>query len=240
MLIEPRTFIAACPSGLQCILQLPTLLAFLLAGIQQFHESPQVYTTSLLLLPLCWLHTRKLPKQNNPPIYGYVLLVQRQQLKQKVPCRQLMLCHVFLPSHSFHCRWWLVLRFPLIRPTALYPSRCYHPFSGVAMPTKPQTKDSASKYFFSSRLGNYVGEMLIQPKPNPLPLISSASSILIEIHWHRILGAYHAHHAFFFARPLLSITFKPGRKKGQQFLILPLILLYIRNTSYAAVVLYVV
>ena len=69
MLIEPRTFIAACPSGLQCTLQLLTLLAFLLAGIQQFHESPQVYTTSLLLLPLCWLHTRKLPKQNNPPIY---------------------------------------------------------------------------------------------------------------------------------------------------------------------------
>ena len=94
----------------------------------------------------------------------------------------------------------------------------YHLFSGVAMPTKPQTKDSASKYFFSSRLGNYVGEMLIQPKPNPLPLILSASSILIEIHWHRILGAYHAHHAFFFARPLLSITFKPGRKKGSNFL----------------------
>ena len=58
----------------------------------------------------------------------------------------------------------------------------------------------------------------MQQKPNPLPLISSASSILIEIHWHRILGAYHAHHAFFFARPLLSITFKPGRKKGSNFL----------------------
>ena len=102
--------------------------------------SAQVYTTSLLLLPLCWLHTRKLPKQNNPPIYSFVLLVQRQQLKQKVPCRQLMLCHVFLPSHSFHCRWWLVLRFPLIRPTALYPSQCYYTTYFLVLPCQPSHK----------------------------------------------------------------------------------------------------
>ena len=82
----------------------PCLLS---ACTQQFHESPQVHTISPLLLPLCWLHTRNLPKQNNPPIYRFALSLQRQQLKQKVPCRQLMLCHVFLPSHSFHCCWWL-------------------------------------------------------------------------------------------------------------------------------------
>ena len=53
-----------------------------------------------------------------------------------------------------------------------------------------------------------------------------ASNFVCLLHSHRSswaaqnLGAYHAHHAdgarlaFVFARPLLSITLKPGRKKG--------------------------